>query len=586
MYLWTNRENEWYSFLPAPGNIVPWYWVTDISLQMMSKGYLDPGQTVQERVTEIANTFYSLQRKMGIPQSEAAEYANYLWHMSAWGFNTFATPEWVSYGNDKGLSISCFGSHTGDSMNELGELNAELAMLTKLGGGTSTGLSKIRPRGAPISTGGTADGPVHWAGWINSTMKSARQGEARRGYCAAYLDGHHPDIIDFVKIGTTSSDIHNITTGAVLDDKFMELALVEPEYMERMARIQESRSKIGFPYILFKDNANRARPQVYKDLGAEIEHSNLCAEIMLPNNAEESFVCVLASMNAVHFDLWKDTMAVRVLTRFLDTVVEESIDKIDQLRTKYTSGSDFLKRIQRFLERHRAIGVGITGLHHLYQSKMLSFESADAARLNVQLFRYMQEQTYLESAYLASLIGEPDVLKGYGMRNTTTMAVAPTKSTAAILGSVSESIQPELANVFIKKLAKAAVLIKNPYLEQLLESKGMNTEEVWEDIKNNTGSVQHLTFLTDEEKAVFKTFAEINPRAIIDQAAARQSYIDQGQSLNLIFHPNASSAYINALVYYAWKMGIKSLYYQFNMSAAQALNVNQLNVRDCEACGA
>lgn len=585
MYLWKDKSNIWYTPLVAPSNIKPWYWVTEMSLSMMSKGYLDPGQSVQDRVKEIANTFYGLQRKMNIPQQEAAEYANFLYHMASWGYNTFATPEWVSYGNDKGLSISCFGSHTGDSMHELAELNAELAMLTKLGGGTSTGLSNIRPRGAPISTGGNADGPVHWAGWINSTMKAARQGEARRGYCAAYLDGHHPDIEDFVKIGTISSEIHNITTGAVLDDNFMMSALIDPVYAERMAKIQESRSKIGFPYILFKDNANRGRPQVYKDLDAQIEHSNLCAEIMLPNNAEESFVCVLASMNAVHFDLWKDTMAVRVLTRFLDTVVEESIEKIDQLRLKYTETSDFLSRIQRFLRRHRAIGVGITGLHHLYQSKMYSFESVDAARLNVQLFKYIQQETRRESQHLATILGEPDVLKGYNMRNTTTMAVAPTKSTAAILGGVSESIQPDLANVFIKKLAKTTALIKNPYLEALLESKGMNTDEVWEDIKNNTGSVQHLSFLTLEEKAVFKTFAEINPRSIIDQAAARQAYIDQGQSLNLIFHPKASSAYINAIVYYAWKMGIKSLYYQFNMSAAQALNVNQLNVKECEVCG-
>jgi len=181
MYLWSNSKHKWFHPLPSPEGITPWYWVTDTSLQMMSKGYLDPGQTVQERVDEIANTFYHLQLRMGISLTEAAEYANYLWHMSSWGFNTFATPEWVSYGNDKGLSISCFGTHTGDSMHELAESNAELAMLTKLGGGTSTGLSKIRPRGAPISTGGSADGPVHWAGWINSTMKAARQGVARRG---------------------------------------------------------------------------------------------------------------------------------------------------------------------------------------------------------------------------------------------------------------------------------------------------------------------------------------------------------------------------------------------------------------------
>ena len=912
MYLWPDKKHEWFTGLEAPENTIPWEWITPLSIQMTRDGYRDEGQTIEERVEQIANAFYGIQLEMGIPKDEAASDANYLFHMAAWGWNTFATPEWVSYGNDKGLSISCFGTTTEDSMNGLAELNAELAMLTKLGGGTSTSLSAIRARGEPISTGGDADGPIHWAGWINSTMIHARQGKARRGYCAAYLNGHHPDIKEFIKIGTISSDIHNITTGVNLDDSFLSKALYDKNYADKLAAIQESRSKIGFPYILFKDNDDRGRPQWYQDQKYTVEHSNLCvapettvltkeghipiidlagdtvdvwngeewssvevvktgenqklvkvtlsdgktvectpyhkwyvmkrdsyskyvekrtfelkpddklikfeapviegdkeltkayqngffsgdgcvvgphdriylygekrslreqftdtywhsvqeeqdreyfcvnglkekffvpnaeysvksrldwlegvldadgtvarngesqtlqiasvtsgflesiqmmlqtmgiqskvvhaidpgnymlpanngtgdlkeyccqevkrllitgmgivqlmnlgfspkrldvkthvpnrcashfvrvvdvsdegrmddsycftehkrgmgvfngvltgqcSEIMLPNSMEESFVCVLASMNAVHYDQWKNTRAVKVLTKFLDTVVEESIAKIEILSQKYTKGSNFLNRIHTFLVRHRAIGLGITGLHHLYQSKMYSFESTEAARLNLEIFKHLKKETYEESARLGRLLGEPEVTRGYGMRNATTMAVAPTKSTAAILGNVSESIQPELANIFIKKLAKGIKVVKNPYLKSLLESKGKDTQEVWDSIKDNAGSVQFLSFLSEEEKAVFKTFAEINPRSLIDQAATRQFYIDQGQSLNLIYHPDVSSSYINALTYYAWKMGIKSLYYQFNMSAAQALNAGIQNPNECESCG-
>lgn len=583
MYLWTDKKQDWYT--PIASDNPQWDWITPVSIQMTRHGYRDEGQTLENRVEQIANTFYHIQTEMGYSQEEAAEYANFLYHMASWGWNTFATPEWVSYGTDKGLSISCFGTNTDDSMNSLAELNGELAMLTKLGGGTSTDLSAIRPRGAPISTGGTADGPVHWAGWINSTMTHARQGDARRGYCAAYLNADHPDIKEFVKIGTPKSDIHNITTGVVISDEFMYNATEDGDAADKMAAIQEPRTKVGFPYLQFIDNVNNNLPVWYSEQGYKVKHSNLCAEIMLPNDVHESFVCVLASMNAVHHEKWKDTIAVKILTRFLDTVVEESIWKIKELSEKYTEGSNYLQRILRFLERHRAIGVGITGLHHYYQSKMLSWDSMEANRLNVEIFKQMKQDTYAESRYMASTLGEPEVLQGYGMRNTTTMALAPTKSTAAILGNVSESIQPELANVFIKKLAKAIVTIKNPYLEQLLESKGLNTEDVWDDIKNNAGSVQHLSFLTDNEKNVFKTFAEIDPITLINQAATRQAFIDQGQSFNLIFHPSVSSAYINAVTYYAWKMGIKALYYQFNMSAAQALNVEQLNLKQCEACG-
>jgi ribonucleoside-diphosphate reductase alpha chain len=217
---------------------------------------------------------------------------------------------------------------------------------------------------------------------------------------------------------------------------------------------------------------------------------------------------------------------------------------------------------------------------------MLAFESRDAAKLNVEIFRTLQQQSHAASKELASLLGEPPLLVGHGMRNTTTMAIAPTKSSSTILGSVSEGIQPELANAYVADLAKVVTLIKNPYLKSYLQTIDMDTEEVWKSIEANAGSVQHLTFLSDEVKDVFKTFPEISPKAVIEQAAARQTYIDQGQSLNLIFPPSMSPSDINYLFYYAWRLGIKGLYYQIGMSATQAHNVQQLNLKECVACSA
>jgi ribonucleoside-diphosphate reductase alpha chain len=303
-----------------------------------------------------------------------------------------------------------------------------------------------------------------------------------------------------------------------------------------------------------------------------------CAEIGLPSSNTETFTCVLSSLNLLHWDEIKNTDAIEVLIMFLDTVCEEFIRK--------TAGQEYMKRAREFAKNHRALGAGVLGWHSYLQSKMIAFESKEAAKLNLEIAKALRERSYAASRTLATVIGEPPLLKGYGMRNTTTMAVAPTKSSSFILGQVSQSIEPEFSNCYVKDLAKMKVTIKNPYLLKLLEDKGRNTDDIWDSIKAADGSVQHLDFLTAGEKDVFKTFAEINPYTIIDQAAVRQQYIDQSQSLNLMLDPDMSVKDINSLYLYAWEMGVKSLYYSFSMSAAQALTRKRVQSMGCASCEA
>lgn len=300
-----------------------------------------------------------------------------------------------------------------------------------------------------------------------------------------------------------------------------------------------------------------------------------CSEVCLPTNLNESFVCDLGSMNVIHFDEWKNTDAVELLTFFLDAVMTEFIDKAEQI--------PFMERAVRFAKRHRALGIGWIGWHSYLQSKMIAWESMEAKYTNIEVAKTIKDQAYKASAKLAKLFGEPLVLMGYGRRNTTLLAIAPTKSSSFILGQASEGIEPYKTNYDVKDLQKGKFSIKNKYLEQLLESKGLNTAAVWSDILHHGGSVQHMNELSPTEKAVFKTFAEISPKEIIIQAAQRQRHIDQSQSLNLMIHPEVPIKDVNALILEAWRLGVKTLYYQFSVNAAQQFSRNILNCSSCEA---
>ena len=340
------------------------------------------------------------------------------------------------------------------------------------------------------------------------------------------------------------------------------------------AKLLQRKSESGIPYLFFKDNANAGRPEVYKDRDMPIYASNRCTEIMLPAGEEESFVCCLSSMNLLHYNEWKDTDAVETLTYFLDAVMSEFIDKSADL--------PYLDRAHRFAKRHRALGLGVLGWHSYLQSEMIAFDSFAAMQKNNEIFKCLQNKTLAASQALAVKFGEPEILQGYGRRNTTLMSIAPTKSSSFILGSVSPSVEPFKSNYHVKDLAKIKTTYKNPFLVKLLESKGLNSSNIWESILLHDGSVQHLEQLSEQEKEVFKTFAEISQLAVIQQAAQRQKYIDQGQSINVMIHPNTPTRDINQLYLTAAELGLKSIYYQHSISAAQNFNRNLLNCSSCE----
>ena len=546
-------------------------WLNEQSRTFLSRGYLLPGQTAEERIRIIADT---AEKHLGIEG-----YADKFYDYMSRGFYSLASPIWSNYGTERGLPVSCFGSYIDDHMESILEGHAENGMLMKNGGGTSGYFGAVRHRGAPITNNGESSGAVHFMEMYDKLASVVSQGNVRRGFFSPYLPIEHPDAEEFLDIATEGHPIQGLTTGISVSNKFIEeMKAGDPKARKLWAKVLQRRSEIGFPYILFSDNVNNGKPEVYKDLGMEIYASNMCSEIALPSSAEETFTCVLSSLNVAKWDEIEGTDAIETLVYFLDTVVTEFINK--------TEGQRYLARARQFAIRHRALGAGILGWHSFLQSKMIAFESTEAAKMNLHIAKTFKERTYAASAELATMFGEPELLKGYGRRNTTLMAIAPTKSSSFILGQVSQSIEPEFSNCYVKDLAKMKVTIKNPFLWKLLQEKGIDTPEVWDQIRNNDGSVQKLTVLTDEEKEVFKTFSEINPEAIINQAATRQTYIDQAQSINLMLDPDTSVKEINALYLQAHELGIKSLYYSFSMSAAQSLTRKQVMTDGCAACEA
>jgi ribonucleoside-diphosphate reductase alpha chain len=411
------------------------------------------------------------------------------------------------------------------------------------------------------------------------------QGSVRRGRFAPYLPIDHPDVMEFLEIGSEGNPIQELTHGVTVSDKWME-EMRDGDVAKRTiwAKVLQSRSEVGYPYILFRDNVNNNAADVYKDKNLEIYASNLCTEIMLPSNEEWSFVCCLSSINLLHYDKWKDTDALETLTYFLDAVMEEFITKLEEFRDSSDRDDkltfDFMEKAYTFAKENRALGLGALGWHSLLQSKMLSFDSQEAFNLNSEIFKAIKDKSYSASEELAKLYGEPKVLKGYGRRNTTLNAIAPTTSSAFILGQVSQGIEPIWSNSYVKDIAKIKTTIKNPFLVELLEEKGMNTAEVWRSIRDSDGSVQHLEFLTDNEKDVFKTYPEIDQMNVIYQAANRQNHIDQGQSINVMVHPDMPTKDLNNLYMTAWKLGIKSMYYQHSMNAAQKFKQK----KECASC--
>ncbi|PSQ89488.1 MAG: ribonucleoside-diphosphate reductase subunit alpha [Bacteroidetes bacterium QS_4_64_154] len=544
-------------------------WLNEEARTFLRRGYLLDGVTPEERVRQIA------EHAEGLLEIEG--FADQFYEYMARGYYSLASPVWANFGLDRGLPISCFGSYIGDSMDAILDTHAEVGMMTKVGGGTSGYFGDLRPRGAPITNNGTSNGTHPFASLFDRIINVVSQGETRRGHFAGYIDIEHPDVEEWLNIQAEGDAIQTMMYGIVVGDDWMQSMLDgDPEKRELWAEVIESRMNLGIPYILFRDNVQRGRPEVYKDKGYDIKASNLCSEIALPAGPDESFVCCLSSVNALHYDEWKSTDAVETLTYFLDAVMQEFINGAEGLK--------HMERAVRFAKRHRAIGIGILGWHSRLQSNMIPFESTEASLIGTEIAKTIKERSYEASAELADRFGEPEVLEGYGRRNATTMAVAPTKSSSFILGQVSPSIEPIKSNYHVQDRAKMKVTYKNPHLKALLAEKGKDTDDVWEEIALRDGSVQHLEFLSDREKDVFKTFSEISQMAIVDQAAGRQTHIDQSQSLNLAIDPNAVPVKdINRLHIEAWKKGIKSLYYQHGVNAAQSFSRDLLACRSCEA---
>ena len=542
-------------------------WLNEDSRLFLQRGYLLEGTTALDRIRFIAE---HAERKLGIEG-----YADKFYHYMARGYFSLSSPIWSNFGLDRGLPISCFGSYIGDSIYEIMETTAEVGMMSKIGGGTSAYFGDIRPRGSAIKNNGKSDGSFNFSKLFDTVIDVISQGTSRKGQFAGYIDIEHGDIDEWLDIHTEGNPIQLMYYGVCVGHDWLESMKAGDPYKRQLwAKLLQRKTETGIPYLFFKDNANAGRPDVYKDKNMTVHASNLCTEIMLPSSSEESFVCCLSSMNLLYFDEWKDTDAPEVLTYFLDVVMSEFIEKSKEI--------PFLHKANRFAVRHRALGLGVLGWHSYLQANNIAFDSFEAMQKNNEIFRTLQEKTLKASQELAHRFGEPELLKGYGRRNTTLMSIAPTKSSSFILGSVSPSVEPFKSNYYVKDLSKIKTVYKNPFLEKLLQEKGLDREEIWESILHNDGSVQHLTQLSDEEKEVFKTFSEISQLSIIQQAAQRQKYIDQGQSINIMVHPNTPARDLNQLYLTAEELGLKSIYYQYSMSAAQVFNRNLLSCSSCE----
>ena len=540
-------------------------WYNSLSEEFMGRGYFH-GNTLQDRIDSISNlvasTFKS--KELGDKVKEYIEL----------GYYVLPSPVWSNVGTGRGSGISCFNTHVSDSIESIVRANAEVGMLCKIGGGTSGYFGEIRPSGSSISTGGETYGAVHFMQMFDTTKNVISQNNVRRGEFAGYLDIEHGDSKDFLRINAEGHKLQRFPFGICVSDKWIqEMKESDIPKRELWAMVIDSRNRTGFPYIFFKDNVNNNTVDIYKELGLTINSSNMCTEILLPSTEEESFVCDLVGMNLVKYDQWKSTDAVKIGVYIADAVLTEFIEKY--------KNTPFIERTIRFAENHRAIGIGASGYHSYLQSKMIAFESMEAKFINVEIFKHIQKEAWKASEEMAELYGKPNILKDKNRRHTTLTAVAPNTSSSFIVEQQSQSIEPYTSNYYIKKTAKVKHSVKNPYLMKLLEDKGKNTIDIWQSILQKGGSVQHLDFLDENEKKVFRTFSEISQMEIIIQASQRQKYIDQGQSLNLMIHPMTPTKDVNTLILKAHELGIKTLYYQLGQNAAQEFGRNLLS---CDSC--
>ena len=542
-------------------------WLNNDSRTYLSRGYLMEGVTPEQRIRQIAEYSQSALNIAGF----ADKFEDYM----SRGWFSLSTPVWTNFGLDRGLGVSCFGVDIQDDMADILRAASEIGMLSKNGGGTAGFFGKLRPRGSKIKNNGESSGAPHFMEIFQAVSNTVSQGNSRRGHFAAYLPIEHDDYYEFMQAKSEGNPIQDISIAVTVSDDFMhKLIDRDRDSEERWVKLIQKRFETGYPYVLFEGNVNKSRPKSYIDKGLYIKHSQMCAEIVEYTDEEKSFTCCLSSINLLYYDEWKDTDAVKVLTYFLDSVLMDFINKASNIK--------FLEKVVKFAVEHRSIGLGVLGYHSYLQSKGIAFESIAARSINKEIFRNINEKSLKASKELAVLFGEPKMLEGYGERFTTRIAIAPTTSSSFILKQVSPSIEPLNSNYFLKDLTKGKFVYRNPYLDALLTQKGKNTDATWSSILTHGGSVQHLSFLTEDEKAVFKTFGELSQLEIVIQAADRQKYIDQAQSLNLMIHPSTPVYEVHALMLEAWKLGIQTLYYQRSANLAQEVGRELMNCAMCE----
>ena len=573
--------------------------LTDFGKTTLKDRYLLPEETSpQDGFMRAAKAFSD--------NDEMAEriynYASKLWFM-------YSTPILSNGGTNRGMPISCFLNYVGDSREGLTGHYTENAWLASIGGGIGGYWGHVRSDGVSTSGGSASSGSIPFLHVVDSEILAFSQGKTRRGSYAAYMDMSHPEIIEFLEMRKPSGgDIHrkclNLHHAINISDEFMQLiekCIAEPTYddswnlidphtkkvirtvsaRELWQKLLETRVATGEPYVSFIDTINDALPETQKKLGLKVHHSNLCTEITLPTNENRTAVCCLSSVNLEKYEEWKnEPLFVPDLVRFLDNALSHFIENAPEsvFRAKFSAASE------------RSIGLGAMGFHAYLQSKGIPFESALAKAMNLKIFKKIKQEAVEESQRLAIKRGEAPDMEGTGMRNAHLLAIAPNASSSIICGTTSPSIEPYRANAYVQKTMSGSFLVKNKYLEKLLEKKGMNTDAVWQSIVAQRGSVLHLDELSDYEKDTFKTSIEINQQWVIEHAADRQQYVCQGQSVNVFVPADVNIKELHDIHMLAWKRKIKTLYYCRSEAIKRAELVSKKVERtiipeaDCLAC--
>ena len=563
-------------------------YLSEFSIKTLEDRYLVEGETSpQDAFARAAKSFADDEEHA----QRLYDYASKLWFM-------FSTPILTNGGTTRGLPISCFLNYVEDSRGGITDHYTENAFLSSVGGGVGGCWNDVRSVGSRTSNGSESTGVIPFLKVVDAEMLAFSQGVTRRGSYAAYLEMSHPEIEEFLDMRKpTGGDINrkstNLHHGVVITDEFMELIegatreegfddswnLIDPHSGKvtktvsaktLWVKLIQNRVETGEPYLMFGDTVDRALPEFQRAQGLKVHHSNLCSEITLPTTEDRTAVCCLSSVNLEEYDEWKDNdQFIPDLVRMLDNVLTYFIE----------NAPDELHRARLSAQRERSIGLGAMGFHAYLQRHNIPFESAMAKGANMRMFTRIKSEAVRATKQLAQERGECPDGQGFGVRNAHLLAVAPNASSSIICGNTSPSIEPYRANAFTQKTKSGSSLLKNEYLEDCLRDIGMDTDEVWKSIITNNGSVQHLDFLDDYTKDVFKTAVEIDQKWLIEFAADRQEHICQSQSLNVFFPANVSKQELHAIHMMAWKKGVKTLYYLRSEAIKRAETVSDEALR-------